>query len=297
MQDFFFFFFLINFFSITDGSCLLFHDEVRQNNCSLLYSNTGNGRWCFRCYIYTISTKFDAIQLNESCSPIPNNHCVDFHFNTTELFREFSRQYAGLTNRLFSPEDKRYAEKTNSLHLHIKYDTHHSFSFDTFRNLDQIENRQYQSISFELKNRQNQITLPLDDDIEKTTLQILQINIYCGAKGLYQYNYEAYQRQSLLKSLTCELPTTTTSITSTSQGKNNISTTLDSRSNTSTTRSILFYSLIGGGSLIPCLIIAFCLYILCEQKNVKAPTNIPWRDSLTSTIPESVFSDDRHVTF
>ena len=289
MLDLFLFFLLISFFSITNGSCLLFHDELRQNDCSLLYSNTENGRGCFRCYINTISTKSDAIQLNESCSPIPNNHCVDFHFNTTELFREFSQQYAGLTNRLFAREDKRYAERTNSLHLHIKYDTHHSFSFDTFRNLDQIANRQYESISFELKNRQNQITLPLDDDIQNTTLQNLQINIYCGAKGLYQYNYIVKQRQSLLKSLTCEIPTTT-KMTTTSQAKNNISTTVPSR-------SILFYSLIGGGSLIPCLILACCLYILCEQKNVKEPTNIPWRDSLTSTIPESIFSDDRHVPF
>lgn len=288
MLDLFFFFLPLSFFSSTNGSCLLFHDELHQNNCSLIQSNRENERWCFRCYIYTISMEKNAIQLNESCSPIPNNHCVDFHFNTTELFQAFSQQYADLTNRLFASENKFYAEKTNSLHFHIKYDTHHSFSFDIFRNFDQINNRQYQSISFELKNRLNQITLPLNDDLQNTTLHTLQINIYCGSKGLYQYNY---MRRSLLKSLTCEIPTTSM-----------MSTTITSHSSSSTTRknvyrSILFYSLIGSGSLIPCLIIACCLYILCERKKVKTPTNTSWRDSLAPTILESIISDDEHVFF
>ena len=291
LKDFFFFFLLVHFFSLLDGSCLFFHPELAQNHCSSSYTHTEDKRLCFRCYINMISTQFNAIRLNESCSPIPNNHCVDLRFNTTELFREFSRQYANLTNQLFAPENTKFSATTNSLYVHITYDTHRSFSFDSLQSLDLIENRTYNAIGFTLDNRQDQITLPLNDDIQNMTLEILQINIYCGSRGLYQYNYRAdNHNQSLLKSLTCELPTTTIS----SRKAINTST------STEKIRSqlILLYSLIGSGSLIPCLILICCLYILCKRKEIERLTNIGQRDSFVSSIrSESVSSSDQHMTF
>jgi hypothetical protein len=229
-------------------------------------------------------TPLDNITLNERCSPIPDNHCVDLYFNTTILYKNFSIQYTDLINKLFDREDGTNSKTQNTIYIHIEYDTLDRLSLDTFQSFDELENRSYYGISFELKNRDNRLILPLNDDIKNMTLSSLQINIYCGSKGLYQYNYvlNFQQQQPLVESLKCEIPTTTSSTMT--KNPNEIFTTKKSRY-----KFVLIFSLIGGGSLIPCFLLACCLYILCKRNIEKNNYNNQRRDSLSS---DSISSDN-----
>jgi hypothetical protein len=224
-------------------------------------------------------TSVDTITFNESCSPIRDNHCVDLYFNTTALYKNFSIEYINLINKLFDIEDGTNAKTQNTLYIHIEYDTLDAISFDTFQFLDHVPNRNYYGVSFELKNRENRLILQLNNDIKNMTLTSLQINIYCGVKGLYQYNYVPdAQPQSLANSLKCEIPTTTTIHSTTKRNRYKL---------------VLIFSLIGGGSLIPCSLLACCLYILCRRNTEKAAER---RASLTFSLTDTISSDEQSMT-
>lgn len=235
--------------SNAQGICLTFIDK-KMNNCLLTKTNETGYKQCFRCYINTIIPSPDQIILDKNCSPIINNHCVDLYFNTTILFENFSNQYSYLINKLFDKDNRTNRETHNNLYIHIEYDTLDILSLDTIHALVELKNRSFFSLALELKNRDDQLTLKLDNNLQNISLTSLQINIYCGLKGLYQYDYIPSSNQyPLLESLRCEIPITTT-------------TTNNNR------YKIIIFSLIGGGSLIPCFILACCLYILCQQ-NIK----------------------------
>jgi len=231
---------------------------------------------CLRCYINEIIPN---IQLNKSCSPIPDNHCVDLHFNTTILFKNFSIQYNYLINKLFDRTNDTDFERHNILFIHIQYDTLDILSLNTFRSLDEIENRNYFGLSFELKNRDNRLKLFLNSDIQNMKLLRLQIIIYCGLKGLYQYNYISYPKQPLLESIECELPTTVFNKITTTTKRNRY-------------KYVLMFSLIGSGSLIPCFILTCCLYILCRRNIEQNEIDNQQRDSVTSSLTDSLLSDN-----
>jgi hypothetical protein len=274
------FFFILIFFSDIHGICLIFPNqrtEIYMNNCALIRSDAEGYKQCLRCHLRRTVPLSNVIILDRNCSPIPDNHCVDLHFNTTVLFKNFFQQYSDLINKLFVDQDNKHIGIPNTLYIHIEYDTLDVFSFDTFRSLDQIKNRKYHVVSFELKNRENQLTLPLNHDINNMTLLTLQINIYCGLQGLYQYHYISdHRRQPLADSLKCEIPTTTMVLLTTTSTRKNRS------------RVIIMFTLIGSGSLIPCLILACCLFILCKRNH---ETNHQRRESFASSIDDSILSD------
>jgi hypothetical protein len=233
---------------------------------------------CLRCYINEIISN---IKLNKSCSPIPDNHCVDLHFNTTILFKNFSLQYNNLINKLFDRTDEINSKRQNILYIHIEYDTLDILSLDTFRAFDEIENRNYFGLSFELKNRDHRLKLLLNKDIQNMTLWRLQIIIYCGLNGLYQYNYVSYLKEPLVESIQCEIPI---------KIFNNISTTTQKNYQY---KYVLIFSLIAGGSLILCFILFCCLYILCKRNIDK---NNQQRDSLASSLTDSLLSDNSVIS-
>jgi hypothetical protein len=233
---------------------------------------------CLRCYINEIISN---IKLNKSCSPIPDNHCVDLHFNTTILFKNFSLQYNNLINKLFDRTDEINSKRQNILYIHIEYDTLDILSLDTFRAFDEIENRNYFGLSFELKNRDHRLKLLLNKDIQNMTLWRLQIIIYCGLNGLYQYNYVSYLKEPLVESIQCEIPT---------KIFNNISTTTQKNHQY---KYVFIFSLIAGESLILCFILSCCLYILCKQNIDK---NNQQRDSLASSLTDSLLSDNSVIS-
>jgi hypothetical protein len=63
------------------------------SNCTLTRTIHEGYKQCLTCYINEIMTPFHNITLNKSCSPIPDNHCVDLFFNTTIIFQNFSIRY------------------------------------------------------------------------------------------------------------------------------------------------------------------------------------------------------------
>ncbi len=253
------------------------------NACRLIRSNAEGHKQCLRCHLNRLIPSSNAIELEKNCTPIPDNHCVDLHFNTTELFKNFFERYSVLINSLFVDQGIKHVGISNTLYIHIEYDTLNTFSFDTFRLLDEVKNRKYHVLSFELKNRDNRLTLPLNTDINNMKLSTLQINIRCGSKGLYQYHHISDdRRQPLPNSLTCEIPTTTTI-------RMNSTTTTTTRKNRS--QVILIFTLIGSGSLIPCLILACCLFILCKQNYEKKAFDNQRRESFTSSSTDSMLSD------
>jgi len=89
------------------------------------------------------------------------------------------------------------------------------------------------------------------------TLIRLQISIYCGSKGLYQYNYIPSLQQYPIESLRCEIPTII---------KQNR------------------YKFIVIFSLIPCILLGCCLYILCKHNSKNHDFDSEEGDSITDTI-------------
>ncbi len=270
-------FIIIILFSNIYSSCVIFTHHYH-SNCILARSTDQGYKQCLRCYINEIISN---IKLNKSCSPIPDNHCVDLHFNTTILFKNFSLQYNNLINKLFDRTDEINSKRQNILYIHIEYDTLDILSLDTFRAFDEIENRNYFGLSFELKNRDHRLKLLLNKDIQNMTLWRLQIIIYCGLNGLYQYNYVSYLKEPLVESIQCEIPI---------KIFNNISTTTQKNYQY---KYVLIFSLIAGGSLILCFILFCCLYILCKRNIDK---NNQQRDSLASSLTDSLLSDNSVIS-
>lgn len=282
------------------GYCLIFNHHninIETNNCKLLRSDTHGYGQCLRCYVKERMTSLDNITIEQNCLPLPNLHCIDLYFNDIELYRDFTLQYNDLINQLFDKEDRTSTMTQNSLIIHIENDSLNEFTFDTFRSLDNVKNRSYHLLRFDLTNRDDRLPLSLNRDIENMTLVSLQINIYCSSKGLYQYNYvPSHQYQPLLESFSCEIPVTTSSTTSTIITKNTdevFSTVL--LSTTSSTKNIpqnfvLIFSLLGGGSLIPCFLLACCIYIFCKRNNEQNDINNERTESIGSNETDSIFS-------
>jgi hypothetical protein len=258
------------------------------NKCELQLSNHPGYGQCLKCQIFQPMTSLDNITIEKNCSPLPALNCIDLYFNNTKSYQNFSLQYSSLINKLFDGSNATIVLHTNTLNIHIEYDALDQFAFATFRSFDHIKNRHYARLSFELKNRDDRLTLLLSPDIENMTLDLLQINIYCGSKGLYQYHYFPSYQRLVENSLTCEIPpvVSATTVQSISSTKNQSSTSEMPRY-----KFILMFSLIGGGSLLPCLLLACCLYILCKLNKQQNVINNERRSSITSSLNDSIASD------
>ncbi|CAF4239660.1 unnamed protein product [Rotaria sordida] len=211
-------FFIIILFSNIHGHCLIFnhHDKNDSiNQCELHQSNHYGYSQCLRCYMNEPMISLENITIELQCSPILNLHCIDLYFNDTQSYENFSLQNIDFINKLFDKNHDIRPEERNSLSIHIKYDILDKLSFDTFRLFNNVKNRNYHGLQFELNNRHDQLTLKINRDIQNMTLYALQISIYCGFKGLYQYNYVPGSERLLpVESLTCEIPITFSTITS-----------------------------------------------------------------------------------
>ncbi|CAF1054658.1 unnamed protein product [Rotaria sordida] len=293
-------FFIIILFSNIHGHCLIFnyHDKNDSiNQCELHQSNHYGYSQCLRCYMNEPMISLENITIELQCSPILNLHCIDLYFNDTQSYENFSLQNIDFINKLFDKNHDIRPEERNSLSIHIKYDILDKLSFDTFRSFNNVKNRNYHGLQFELNNRHDQLTLKINRDIQNMTLYALQISIYCGFKGLYQYNYVPGSERLLpVESLTCEIPITFSTKTSnmfTYMTNVTFSTILLSTISTKNIRNklVVFLSLIGSGSFIFCCIFVSCLYILCKRNNQKYDRNIEQRTSITSSITDSISSN------
>ncbi|CAF3059560.1 unnamed protein product [Rotaria sp. Silwood2] len=290
---------MIILFSNIHGHCLILNHHDKNSNinqCELHQFNYQGYSQCLRCYINAPKISLENITLKLKCSPILDLHCIDLYFNDTQSYEKFSLENINLINKLFDKHQYTRSEKQNSLNIHIKYDILYELSFDTFRSFDDVKNRSYHGLQFELNNHHNQLTLKINHDIQKMTLYGLQITIYCGFKGLYQYYYvPGSARISPVESLTCEIPTTTSPITSSIFTEITNLTFSTIRLSTASTKHVryklvTFFSLVGSGSFIFCCILTGCLYILCKQSNRKYDINIERRTSIASSITDSISS-------
>ncbi|CAF4236124.1 unnamed protein product [Adineta steineri] len=216
------------------------------------------------------------------------------------------------------------------LFIHIQYGGIKEFNFSTVRVVHDVINRSYSDLRFALLNRKDDVPLQLNPDIENMTLLSLQINIHCVSKGLYQYYYVFYQqpRPPLLKSLKCEIPVpfspiipttaltinsvkeTTTKVLTTILPTTTITTNVITETTTkvlittlvyktSTKKSeeniILIVSLVSGVSLLPCLLLTFCIYMLCKRSNQQIDIDRKRRGSILSNESISISSDSSSI--
>ncbi|CAF3591849.1 unnamed protein product [Rotaria sp. Silwood1] len=288
---------MIILFSNIHENCLILKHHNKNNNsinqCELHQFNHQGYSKCLRCYINQPMISLENITIKLKCSPISDLHCIDLYFNNTQTYKNFSLQNINLINKLFDKDHYNHSQERNSLNIHIKYDILTELSFDTFQSFDNLKNRNYHGLQFQLNNHHDQLTLKINRNIQKMTLYALQITIYCGSKGLYQYNYVPGHRSLLpIESLACKISTTVFPIISTEMTNITFNTVLLSTISTKNIRYklVVFFSLVGSGSFIFCCILVACLFILCKQNNRKYDINIEQRTSIASSITDSILS-------
>ncbi|CAF1411544.1 unnamed protein product [Adineta steineri] len=263
---------------------------------------------CLICNITKRMTVWNETLANENCLPISNLHCIQIYFNTTKSYKNFVSQYIRIINGLFDKENLTDRLTQNMLFIHIQYGGIKEFSFSTVQVVHDVINRSYSRLQFALLNRKDNVSLELNPDIQNMTLLSLQINIFCVSKGLYQYNYvfHQYNREPLRESLKCEIPVTFSPIIPTTALTTNVitetttkvlTTTLVSRTSTKKSEEniILIVSLVSGGSLLPCLLLTFCIYMLCKRSNQQIDIDRKRRGSILSNENNSISSDSSSI--
>jgi hypothetical protein len=311
------------FLSNTDGDCLEFSDNTKNNinnNCAIRLTNEPGFSKCLNCYIKRPMTRLAYITITQSCSPLIDLRCIEFHFNDTQTFLHFSRQYSQIINKLFGK-----TITLNTLFINIQYDSLDKLTRETILPLENIPNRSYDSLRLIMRNRGNRTILTINRDIEQTTFRVLQLYIHCSdTQGYDVFTYILnLPNQTLVSAMQCQLPTTTTGIkkptrltfaTSKKTTKRTIkilttsipsivkttpilitSTHTSSKMMTSTKRTesrvTFMLSLILGGGLLPCLLLACCLYVICARDNQDNEKNIDGpRLSLSLSITDTISS-------
>ncbi|CAF1314216.1 unnamed protein product [Adineta steineri] len=301
------------------------------NDCELMDWEGGKSyAKCLICNITKRMTVWNETLANGNCLPISNLHCIQIYFNTTKSYKNFVSQYIRIINGLFDKENLTNPFTQNMLFIHIQYGGIKEFSFSTVQVVHDVINRSYSRLQFALLNRKDNVSLEINPDIQNMTLLSLQINIFCVSKGLYQYNYifHQYNLEPLRESLKCEIPVpfspiipttalttnvikeTTTEVLTTILPTTTIATNVIKETTTkvsittlvyktSTKKSeeniILIVSLVSGGSLLPCLLLTFCIYMLCKRSNQQIDIDRKRRGSILSNENISISSDSSSI--
>ncbi|CAF2162761.1 unnamed protein product [Rotaria magnacalcarata] len=275
-------------FANIHGQCLVLNHNTENksiNHCALHeFVHQGYAR-CLRCYMNEPMISLKNITTAENCSSLSDLHCMDLYFHDTHSYRNLSLENIHVINNLFDKEIENNLAKQNSLNIHIKYDTLEVFSLATFRSLDNIKNRRFHGIQFELNNRDSQSKLKINDDLQNMTLYALQITMNCDAHGLYQYNYvRGTKHPSPLGFIKCEIQTTVSKMTSSIITKIAYKTSSTIILSTESTENIqnkfIVLSLVGSGSFVFCCILAGCSYLLFKQHNQKNDTHFQRRANI-----------------
>ena len=294
------------FVSTTDALCLNFPQAQVHNNsnhCEMEFSNTSLFEKCLRCYLE--HPGIDSITLDDDCSPVANLACVEIYFNDTESMQTFGHRYSSLINRMFRRHDPTPTQVRNTLIIHVAHDTLEELTYDLFRSFDALVNRSYQVLGLTLNNRGDRLTLRINPDVNNINVSSMQLNIYCGDKGLYQYNHVlASSKHRIRSELKCEIPpprtrspdperrTSSERVSSTVVPSTTVAMDQDSPEKKRQRRVILISCFASIGSLLPCLLLAYCFY-LCYRR--RAEDNYSLHDGSGSSISsrsESVQSYD-----
>lgn len=195
-----------------DGDCLEFsHNNMNsaKHTCQLKTTEHNGFRKCLSCFINRPILPFENITITQQCSPVVELHCVEFYFNDTESFLQFSYQYAEIINKLFDRNIPKKMPINNALFIHIEYDSMSVFSLQTIQPLENIFNRNFNDLGLIMKNRGNLTTLMINSNIRNTTFRAIQLYINCGDdKGWNMYDYvrraPEKQRSEYIK---CAIPT------------------------------------------------------------------------------------------
>lgn len=296
------FFFLLT----TRTPCLTSEHRATAYSNRACYLSFGSGGYekCLWCTVSLLPTPINPVALTMNGQRVQDLHCVILVFESTASFRNITADFAQSISQTFSKQNIAQPSKTNSLSIQIQNDTTSEFGLDDFRLLDQTRNRSYHGVRFDLTNRSSREPLLLNQNLKNMTFTSIQINILCQTTGLNYYNYDrAASRRSLIRQLQCQLPgSSTTRTTLGAQHTTDIIGTTDIISTTaifnttvvfSTTASstkkkfeklALMVGLIGCGSLLPCLLLAICIYILCKRRRQQHEPQ--------TTLAESVSSDE-----
>lgn len=296
----------IVFFSTSHGFCLQFpetHSNISDNHCEMHFSNQSDQSLFGKCLRCQLTHPVSSLILENNCSPVTNLSCVELFFNDTISMHSFGGQYSHIVNGLFHPRNATSTQLLNTLILNIAYDVLDELSYELFRPFDALPNRSYQVLSLSLTNRENRLTLRLNPDVAKISIPSLQVNIYCGTRGLYQYSYiPVIKDRPLHSELKCEIPPPRTE-SPPWEGRTSsimsLSTTSTTPQNSSTSgrpvkhwqlRIFLISFFASIGSLLPCLLLVYCCYLWYRRRAEENSFLNDRRTSLTSSLNDSIHS-------
>ena len=299
---FFSFLYSVVCFSNVSCLCLIFYaadGQGEENNCDLHYGRNEGYSMCLRCNLSQSAVLSERIALDSRCSPLGQLHCFELLFEDAPTFETFAGRHAQLINQVF---DVTHGRQKNSVFVNIANGAIDRLSLRFIEPLQNVPDRRYPRLTITLNNRDVRQPLILDPDIQRSTFDGLQLNIFCGAQGLYQYNYEPKPSGSPpMDNLKCEIPPPEPSTERTSDRPVVVQTTarvttLSSPQTPSNKkrayRVALTITAIGFASLLPCILLACCLYVLYRPKDVPDDTKtIEPRASRTFSGTESVWSD------
>ena len=226
-------------------------------------------------------------------------HCFELLFEDARAFETFTRRHAQLINQVFDVTNDR---QKNSLFVSIANGAIDRLSLQFIEPLQNVPERRYPRMSITLNNRDIHQPLVLEPDIQHTTFDGLQLNIFCASQGFHQYNYQPKVSGSPpIGSLKCEIPSTEppsertpnkASDTHTTARLTTFSSSQTPINTKRTYRVVLTIAAIGVASLLPCILLACCLYVLYRPKDLLDDTKtIEQRASPTFSGTDSVWSD------